>query len=90
MKNSVKNQFEETIGCLSKRADVNLGAIIEYQLMSKINEPIAPKTAHRKHSYKTNKRNNLIRHAKELGFSLKEIKKFLVFWNMPLTGRTST
>ena len=78
---SVKNQFEVTIGCLSKSADVNVGTVIEYQLMSKTNEPIAPKNAHRKHSYNTNKRINLIKHAKELGFSLKEIKELLVFWN---------
>ena len=75
---SVKNQFEVTIGYLSKITDVNVGEVLEYQFMSNTNEPKAPTTAHRKHSYKTNK---LIKHAKGLGFSVKEIKKLLIFWN---------
>ena len=75
---SVKNQLEVTIGYLSKITDVNVGEVLEYQLMSNTNEPKAPTTAHSKHSYKTNK---LIKHAKGLGFSVKEIKKLLIFWN---------
>jgi len=55
-----------------------VGEVLEYQLMSNTNEPKAPTTAHSKHSYKTNK---LIKHAKGLGFNMKEIKKLLVFWN---------
>ena len=78
---SVKNQFEVSIGYLSKIADVNVGAVLEYQLISFTDEPIVPTTVHRKHSYKTNKRIKLIKHAKNLGFSLNEIKKLLVYWN---------
>ena len=75
---SVKNQFEVTIGYLSNITDVNVGEVLEYQLMSNTNEPKASTTVHSKHSYKTIK---LIKHAKGLGFSVKEIKKLLVFWN---------
>ena len=75
---SVKNQLEATIGYLSKITDVNVGEVLEYQLMSNTNEPKAPTTAHIKHSYKTIK---LIKHAKGLGFNVKEIRKLLVFWN---------
>jgi len=78
---SVKNQFEVTIGYLSKIADVNVGAVLKYQLKSFTDEPIVPTTVHHKHSYKINERIKLIKHAKELGFSLKEIKKLLVYWN---------
>ena len=75
---SVKNHFEVTIGYLSKITDVNVGEVLEYQLMSNTNEPKAQTTEDSKHSYKIIK---LIKHAKGLGFSVKEIKKLLVFWN---------
>ncbi len=55
-----------------------MGEVLEYQLMSNTNEPKASTTVHSKHSYKIIK---LIKHAKGLGFSVKEIKKLLVFWN---------
>ncbi len=78
---SVKNQFEITNGHLSKIAVFNVEAIREYQLISVTDEPMSSINVHRKHSYKTNGRNKLIKHAKKLGFSLNEIKKLLVYWH---------
>ena len=81
----MKNQYEITNGHLSDIADVNVGAVREYQLMSLTDEPIAPITVHRKRPYKVNERIKLIKHAKNLGFSLNEIKKLLVYWDKSKT-----
>ena len=81
----MNNQFEITNGHLSKIADTRVEAVLEYQLKSLTDEPIEPKTVHHKHSYNKNERIKLIKHAKELGFSLIEIKKLLVYWNKQKT-----
>ena len=76
----MKNQYEITIGHLSKIAGVDVGTVLYYQRIGLIDKPVTPPTRELKYSYKTAENIKFINHAQKLGFSLNEIKKLLLYW----------
>jgi Hg(II)-responsive transcriptional regulator len=66
-----------SIGQLSKKADVNIETIRYYERRALIPKPHRRKSGYREYSEEMVKRIQFIKHAKELGFSLKEIHELL-------------
>lgn len=66
-----------SIGQLAKKAEVNVETIRYYERRGLIPEPPRRKSGYRQYSPETVARIQFIRHAKELGFSLKEISELL-------------
>lgn len=66
-----------TIGQLAREAGVNSETIRFYERRGLIPKPPRPATGYRRYPPETVRRVRFIRHAKELGFSLKEILELL-------------
>jgi MerR family mercuric resistance operon transcriptional regulator len=66
-----------SIGQLSKKANVNIETIRYYERRALIPKPYRKESGYREYSEETVKRIQFIKHAKELGFSLKEINELL-------------
>lgn len=66
-----------TIGRLAREAGVNSETIRFYERRGLIPKPPRPATGYRRYPPETVRRVRFIRHAKELGFSLKEILELL-------------
>ncbi|MBW1980535.1 MAG: Zn(2+)-responsive transcriptional regulator [Deltaproteobacteria bacterium] len=64
-----------TIGQLARKAKVNIQTIRYYERRGLMPEPVRRESGYRQYSQKDLERLNFIRHAKELGFSLKEISE---------------
>jgi MerR family mercuric resistance operon transcriptional regulator len=65
------------IGQLAKKTNVNIETIRYYERRALIPKPYRRKSGYREYSEETVKRIQFIKHAKELGFSLKEIHELL-------------
>jgi Hg(II)-responsive transcriptional regulator len=66
-----------TIGKLAKKANVNIETIRYYERRALIPKPNRRASGYREYSEDTVRRIQFIKHAKELGFSLKEIHELL-------------
>lgn len=66
-----------TIGQLAKRAEVNIETIRYYERRGLIPKPPRRESGYRQYPDETVARIQFIKHAKELGFSLKEILELL-------------
>ncbi len=66
-----------TIGKLSKKTGVGIDTIRYYERQGLIPEPRRRESGYRQYSGEMVKRIQFIRHAKDLGFSLKEINELL-------------
>jgi MerR family mercuric resistance operon transcriptional regulator len=66
-----------TIGKLAKKANVNIETIRYYERKGLIPKPNRRESGYREYSEDTVRRIQFIKHAKELGFSLKEIHELL-------------
>ena len=66
-----------TIGQLAKRAKVNIQTVRYYERRGLLPEPPRRESGYRQYSLHDLARVQFIRHAKELGFSLKEIMELL-------------
>lgn len=66
-----------TIGQLAKKADVNIETIRYYERRGLIPKPHRRDSGYREYSDETAKRILFIKHAKDLGFSLKEVHELL-------------
>jgi MerR family mercuric resistance operon transcriptional regulator len=66
-----------TIGKLAKKANVNIETIRYYERRALIPKPNRRESGYREYSEDTVRRIQFIKHAKELGFSLKEIHELL-------------
>ncbi len=66
-----------TIGRLAKKTGVGIDTIRYYERQGLIPEPRRKESGYRQYSDEMVKRIQFIRHAKELGFSLKEIHELL-------------
>lgn len=66
-----------TIGQLAKRAKVNIQTVRYYERRGLLPEPPRRESGYREYSQSDLARLQFIRHAKELGFSLKEIMELL-------------
>ncbi|HDO25436.1 MAG TPA: MerR family transcriptional regulator [Nitrospirae bacterium] len=66
-----------TIGQLAKKAGVNIETIRYYERRELIPKPHRRKSGYSEYSNEFVKRIQFIRHAKELGFSLKEVHELL-------------
>ncbi len=66
-----------TIGKLAKRAQVNIETIRYYERYGLIPKPPRPDSGYRQYPQEMIKRIEFIKHAKELGFSLREIGELL-------------
>ena len=75
-----------TIGQLAKKADVNIETVRYYERRGLMPEPLRKESGYRQYSGEMVKRIQFIKHAKELGFSLKEINELLM---LKLDARTS-
>ena len=75
-----------TIGQLAKKADVNIETVRYYERRGLMPEPPRKESGYRQYSDEMVKRIQFIKHAKELGFSLKEINELLT---LKLDARTS-
>jgi Hg(II)-responsive transcriptional regulator len=75
-----------TIGQLAKRADVNIETVRYYERRGLMPEPPRKESGYRQYSDEMLRRIRFIKHAKELGFSLKEIHELLT---LKLDARTS-
>lgn len=75
-----------TIGQLAKKADVNIETVRYYERRGLMPEPQRKESGYRQYSDEMVKRIQFIKHAKELGFSLKEINELLT---LKLDARTS-
>ncbi len=67
-----------TIGQLAKKADVNIETVRYYERRGLMPEPPKKESGYRQYSDEMVKRIQFIKHAKELGFSLKEINELLM------------
>ena len=74
-----------TTGQLAKKAGVNIETIRYYERRGLIPKPGRRDSGYRQYSDETVKRVQFIRHAKELGFSLKEIHELLSLRHDPGT-----
>lgn len=70
-----------TIGQLAKITDVNIQTIRYYENLKLIAKPISKYSKHRVYTNEYIDRINYIKKAKELGFTLKEIKEIIEFDN---------
>ncbi len=75
-----------TIGQLAKKADVHIETIRYYEKRGLIPVPPRKESGYRQYSDEMVRRIQFIKHAKELGFSLKEINELLT---LKLDARTS-
>ncbi len=75
-----------TIGQLSKKADVIVETIRYYERRALIPKPRRKESGYREYSEEMVQRIQFIKHAKELGFSLKEIHELL---SLKLDPKTS-
>jgi len=66
-----------TIGKLAKRVNLNIETIRYYERKGLIPKPRRRESGYREYSDETTKRILFIKHAKDLGFSLKEINELL-------------
>lgn len=66
-----------TIGKLAKQAGINLETIRYYQRIGLIDEPVKPESGYRVYPQSDLNRLQFIQRAKQLGFSLAEIKQLL-------------
>lgn len=66
-----------TIGKLAMAADVNVETIRYYQRLALIKEPAKPDQGYRQYSPEYVSRVRFIKRAKQLGFTLKEIRELL-------------
>lgn len=66
-----------TIGQLAKKTGVGIDTIRYYERQGLIPEPLRRESGYRQYSCEMIKRIQFIRHAKDLGFSLKEINELL-------------
>jgi len=66
-----------TIGRLAREAEVNIETIRYYQRFGLITEPEKPSAGYRIYPFEYIARLRFIKHAKHLGFSLKEIAELL-------------
>jgi MerR family mercuric resistance operon transcriptional regulator len=66
-----------TIGKLAKKANVNIETIRYYERRALIPKPYRRESGYREYSEDTVRRIQFIKHAKELGFSLREINELL-------------
>lgn len=66
-----------TIGKLAKRVNVNIETIRYYERRGLIPKPRRRESGYREYSDETTKRIMFIKHAKDLGFSLKEVDELL-------------
>lgn len=66
-----------TIGRLAREVGLNVETIRYYQRIGLIAEPAKPKTGYRKYSAEILEQLLFIKRAKQLGFTLKEIKRLL-------------
>ena len=66
-----------TIGKLAKRVNVNIETIRYYERRGLIPKPRRRESGYREYSDETTKRILFIKHAKDLGFSLKEVDELL-------------
>lgn len=66
-----------TIGLLAKRAEVNIETVRYYERRGLIPKPPRQESGYRQYPEETIARIQFIKHAKELGFSLKEILELL-------------
>jgi MerR family mercuric resistance operon transcriptional regulator len=66
-----------TIGKLAEQTGVNIATVRYYERRGLIPKPPRKKSGYREYSDETVKRILFIKHAKELGFSLKEIAELL-------------
>ena len=71
----MKNRL--TIGKLAKQAGINLETIRYYQRIGLIEQPLKPENGYRIYPQSTLNRLQFIQRAKQLGFSLAEIKQLL-------------
>lgn len=72
-----------TIGRLAKAANVNVETIRYYQRINLIVKPPKPKVGYREYSSKTLEQLLFIRRAKELGFTLSDIRELLRLRDKP-------
>ncbi|RLB64468.1 MAG: heavy metal-responsive transcriptional regulator [Deltaproteobacteria bacterium] len=77
---------ELTIGQLAKQTGVQVETVKFYQRRGLIEQPPRPESGFRKYSTESVRRIRFIRHAKELGFSLREIEELL---NLRITPEIS-
>jgi len=75
-----------TIGKLAKKAQVNTETIRYYERRGLISRPPRPLSGYRQYPDEAVKRIDFIKHAKELGFSLKEIGDLLSLRVDPTTS----
>ncbi len=75
-----------TRGQLAKRAKVNIETVRYYERRGLIPKPHRRESGYRQYSDETVKRIQFIKHAKDLGFSLKEINELL---SLKLDPKTS-
>lgn len=66
-----------TIGALARKAEVNIETIRYYERRGLLPEPARSSSGYRQYSLEAVARIQFIKHAKELGFSLKEILDLL-------------
>ncbi|RMH74266.1 MAG: MerR family transcriptional regulator [Gemmatimonadetes bacterium] len=66
-----------TIGKVAKQAQVNIQTIRYYERQELLPKPLRSESGYRQYTSDTVKRIRFIKHAQELGFSLKEIAELL-------------
>jgi MerR family transcriptional regulator, copper efflux regulator len=72
-----------TIGKVAKGADVAVGTVRFYEREGLIQKPPRRNSGYRAYPADTVDRLRFIKRAKELGFSLKEIKELMAFASLP-------
>jgi MerR family mercuric resistance operon transcriptional regulator len=75
-----------TIGQLAKRAEVNIQTVRYYERRGLMPEPPRRESGYRQYPHDAVVRIQFIKHAKELGFSLKEISELLSLRVDPYTS----
>ncbi|RMG25321.1 MAG: MerR family transcriptional regulator [Methanobacteriota archaeon] len=75
-----------TVGKLAKLAGVNVETIRYYERIGVLPRPVRRESGYRMYSEEDVRRINFIKHAQQLGFSLKEIKELL---ELRIDARTS-
>lgn len=72
-----RDQMTLTIGDVAKQAGVGVETIRFYERKGLVDQPARPGSAFRRYDDQTPRRIRFIRHAQELGFSLREIRELL-------------